>query len=161
MIRKAAIMALLALVTGCGYQAGYVARDDLKRVAVPVFANDTFYRGIEIELTRQVITRMEKETLYGIVDSSRADAVLEGRILAYRLAVLQENERNNPTEVQMVLSVEATLRDARTGAVLSKATVREGDSFSTPAGEDELSQRALLFRRAAGALVERAFEKGW
>ena len=151
----------LVLVAGCAYRSGYTMRGDVKTIAVPVFANDTFYRAIEIDLTRAVVTRIEKETPYRMTDSTSADAVLTGRIKNYRLAVLQEDADDMPTEMQIILSVEVTLTDTRTGEILFKGIVRDGDDFSSTAGETELTTRARLFNRMAQEIVEKTFESKW
>ena len=156
-----AVLAVAAAMSGCGYSVGSLMRDDIDSVSVEMFANDTFYRNIEVELTRAVVTRIEKETQYRISDSGRADVVMEGRIVSYALQVLQEDEENRPTESELVLTVEVKLVNPRNGKVEYKGTSREGESFSTFAGETEESARALLYRRTAQTLVEKAFERDW
>jgi hypothetical protein len=78
MARKTLIFIAILALSGCGYHSGYTARRDVHNVAVPVFGNDSFYRNIEIDLTREVVSAIEKKTPYRIVDSSAADVVLEG-----------------------------------------------------------------------------------
>jgi hypothetical protein len=173
MARKAAVLMALLLLGGCGYKAGFLVRDDVEKISVPVFANDTFYRNLEIDLTNAVVERIEKETPYKIADAADADAVLEGRITRYGVTVLQEKtDRQKPadnginritttTDAEAVLTVEVTLKDTHSGKVLAKATIRDGESFSTFAGESELGSRALLFRRVAQEIVEKSLEKDW
>jgi len=159
--RKAAVLALVALLAGCGYRAGYLVREDIHKVAVPVFANDTFYRNFEIELTQAVVNRIENETPYELADSSVADAILEGRITSYRFTVLAEDRKNRTTQAEVTVTVEVTLRNARNGAVLSKNTIREGDSFSTFADETQAGTTSFVFRRTAQRIVEKSFERDW
>ena len=161
MARRLMLVSLLVLSAGCGYRAGYTVRNDVRTVAVPVFANDTFYRDIEVDLTRNVVAEIEKKTPYRIVDSSAADALLEGRITRYRTVVLQEDSKNNPTETEVVLVVALKLLDRRSGDTLYSGDVRDGDNFSAPAGQTEMQARAALFRRAASRIVETAFEEDW
>jgi hypothetical protein len=159
MVRRIAVLICLAALCGCGYRAGFAMREDIHRVAVPVFGNNTFYRNIEIDLTRAVVDELETVTPYRIVDRQEADAVLEGRISGYRVNVLQEDALERPRENQIVLTADVTLRDVRTDRVLKRTTVREAESFVPPAGEDEISSRPALFRRTARTIVERAFEE--
>jgi hypothetical protein len=159
--RKAALLALVALLAGCGYKSGYLVREDVNKVAVPIFANDTFYRNIEIGLTQAVVNRIEKETPYELADSSIADAILEGRITSYRFTVLAENKNNQTTQAEVTVTVEVTLRNARNGAVLAKNTIREGDSFSIFADQTQAGTTAFVFRRAAQRIVEKSFEREW
>ncbi len=157
-----------AILSGCGYRAGYLTREGIDSVAVPVFKNDTFYRTIEVDLTRAVVTRIEKETPYRLTDSASADAVLEGKITGYRKTVLTVTvdsragvPRNTPTDEEVSITVEATLRNAKTGRVIARTVVREGDDFSGPLGETEDATRVLLYRRIAQRIVERTLERDW
>src|SRR4028119_2101831 len=65
------------LVFGCGYQqsgstanapAGYqwgtLYRGDVRTVAVPIFTNKTFYRGLEFNLTKAVAGQLEAQSPY-------------------------------------------------------------------------------------------------
>jgi hypothetical protein len=156
-----ALLVLSACLCGCGYSVGSLMRDDVASVSVEMFANDTFYRNIEVELTRAVVTRIEKETPYRIADSQRADAVMEGRILAYAAEVLQEDAQNRPTESEIAITAEVKLVNPRSGSTLYSGVIRDGESFSTFSGETEQSARVLLYRRMAQTIVEKAFERDW
>lgn len=157
----AALVACAILAGGCGYRAGLVVREDIRTVAVPIFANRTFYRDIELDVTRAVIDEIEKTSPYRIAHSATADAVLEGEIVQYRTPVLVEDAADETVESEVVIVIEVTLRESATGKTLSRALVQESESFSPPAGEDELSARAILFRRVARLVAERAFEEAW
>ena len=164
MRRKIALLAVATAVAvaalGCGYRAGYLVRGDISYVAVPVFANRTFYRHLEIGMTDAMITEVEKTTPYSISKTSSADAVLQGVITSYRTPVLTEDAADEVTEQQVVVVVTFTLVSAD-GRVLSKGTVREAETFSPAAGETDASKRPLLFRRTARLLAEKAFERDW
>ncbi|MCD6404269.1 MAG: LptE family protein [Planctomycetes bacterium] len=157
----ALVVALVISATGCGYHAGYAARKDIGTVAVGVFGNRTFYRDIETDFTRAVISEIQKNTPYRIVASGEADAILEGEIVSYRKTMLQESADDEPMEVQVVLTVNATLRNRRNGAVLFKNSVREAEDYAPAAGENESGMWPRLSRRTAELLVERAFDADW
>jgi len=154
------MIALAMSALGCGYRTGYTVRSDVSVLAVPVFANDTFYRNVEIDLTSAVVAEIEKITPYRIGDSASADAVLQGRITSYRTPVLQEDAANAVTASQVVLAVKVVLVDA-SGRTLYSGSVREAESFSPAAGETELAARGRLLRRVARRIVETALEEDW
>lgn len=163
MLRKialpaAALAALAAL--GCGYRTGYLVRGDISYVAVPVFANRTFYRHLEIGMTDAMVAEVERTTPYSISRASSADAVFQGVITSYTTPALTENATNDVTEQQVIIVVDFTLASAD-GRVLSRGTIREAETFSPAAGESDVSKRPLLFRRAARLLAEKAFERDW
>src|SRR4051794_24044087 len=83
---------LLAFVaSGCGYSqvggepsSGYqwrsLYREDVRTVAVPIFTNKTFRRGVEFQLTKAVVNQLEAKSPYKVVAKDRADTILEGEI---------------------------------------------------------------------------------
>jgi len=161
MARSVTILLVAVACAGCGYRCGYTVRRDIRSVSMPVFANDSFYRNIELGLTHEVTTAIEKKTPYRLVGSRGADAVLEGRIRDYRTTVLQEDARNNPTEIQLALVVHVTLRRPGDGTMLYDGDIREAESYSPSLGNSESHTWAALIRRTAARIVETAFEQDW
>lgn len=82
---------LAAVLSGCGYQqsgvydkninAGYqwhsLYREDIQTVAVPVFVNRSYRRGVEISLTKAIIQQLERTRLIRRLRRS-------GRILSWK-----------------------------------------------------------------------------
>jgi len=55
MIWRELAAVVLPLLVGCqGYRTEPLMPAEARRIAVPVFENDTFYRDIELSLTRDV-----------------------------------------------------------------------------------------------------------
>ncbi len=161
MLRKTVILLVALAAAGCGYRAGYTVRRDIDKLSVPIFKNDTFYRGLELTLTSEVLSAVEKRTPYSITDSSEADAILVGRIASYKTTVLHEDTANTAIETGLALVVEVSLEEARSGKVLYRGEIREGDSFAAAAGETEEGVRELLFRRTAMRILEAALDEDW
>ena len=161
MARRILIFVAILASSGCGYRSGYTARRDIRNVAIPVFGNDSFYRGIEIDLTREVISSIEKKTPYRVVDSSAADAVFEGRIKESRITVLQEDAGNRPTQVQLTLVVAVVLRRPVDGKVLFKGDIKDAESYVPPLGGMESQTWSVLARRSAARIVDCAFDEDW
>ena len=149
------------LAAGCGYKAGYIARDDIGRVAVPIFGNRTYYRNIEIDLTRAVISEIEKTTPYEISTARQADAVLEAEITDYRTQVLHEDKHDMVQEMQVVVAIRGTLKRTGSGEVLWEGKIRARETYAPGAGETEMSARGGLWRRVGRLLVERSFDRDW
>ena len=53
---------------------------DIQTVHVPVFASDSYRRGMGERLTELVIKEIEERTPYKVVSSADADSILTGRI---------------------------------------------------------------------------------
>src|SRR5204862_7751945 len=81
-------------LAGCGYQqAGNynqplkgsyqwhsLYREDVQTVAVPIFGNRDFRRGVEFSLSKAVVNQLEAHSPYKVVSREHADTVLEGEI---------------------------------------------------------------------------------
>lgn len=134
--------ALIPLISaGCGYrqnndnstQRGYVwhslYREDIRTVAVPIFTNKDFHRGIEFQLTKAVVTQMELQTPYKVVNRDKADTILEGEITTVRSNPLSLDQSTDlPQEQLMTVTVNFIWKDLRSGKILVD---RKGFSQST------------------------------
>ena len=112
-------LAGLLLIAGCGYTVGNGFNPDVKTVSVPIFENDTFRRGIEVQLTEAVQKEIQKRTPYRLAKGSNADTRLTGRIVQSRKDVLGENQFDDPRELQLALMIVTKWENLRTGEVLA------------------------------------------
>jgi len=117
------------LLAGCGYsgvgsepKGGYqwhsLYREDVKTVAVPVFTNKDYNRGLEFSLTQAVIKQLESKSPYKVVPRERADTILEGEIVKvtyYRQG--QDPITAVPNEQLYTILINFTWRDLRTGQI--------------------------------------------
>jgi hypothetical protein len=143
--RLAAVLFLIAFAAGCatdptqGYSATSSFSDEFSTIAVPIVENDTFERGIEFEITDAVIKEIERRTPYRVVDQSRADTILTGRIVRAELNKLSRSRLTGLSE-EVVLSVtmDFTWRDRRTNRTLVERRSFTGSGLflpSTPSAE--------------------------
>jgi hypothetical protein len=124
------VPALLLLLAGCGWDGnftilGYTTQPNyatnIHTVRVPIFANSTYRRGIEFDLTRAVIREIEAKTPYKVVgEGCAADTELSGKIISLNKNVINRNQLNEVREAETDLTVEIVWRDLRTGEILSK-----------------------------------------
>src|SRR3954447_4898852 len=123
---------LLLCLTGCGYstnggdqQSGSnyqwrsLYREDVKTVAVPIFQNKDYTRGVEFDLTKAVVNQIEAHTPYKVVPRERADTILEGEIVSVRRNTISKDARTAvPQEQLYVVTVDFTWKDIKTGRIL-------------------------------------------
>src|SRR5947207_4492949 len=117
------IASLALAFTGCGYdhsggydhpaKGGYqwhsLYREDVQTVAVPIFGNRDFRRGVEFSLSKAVVNELEAHSPYKVVARERADTVLEGEIAKMDVSTLSRTYREGvPQEQLMVLTVNFT-----------------------------------------------------
>lgn len=169
-----AAMAMLACLAlgGCGYQwsdtgGGFAAsepghtwnglyRQDVKTVAVPVFANRTYYRGVEFNLTKAVINQIESRTPYKVVPREQADTILEGEVINAGVHTQSRSQiMGLPQEQLYYLIVNFTWKDLRSGQQLA---VRHGFEQTSPyyptLGEDQFAGSQDAIERLGLAIVE-------
>lgn len=118
-LSHAVSLASLLLISGCGYTVGNGFNPDVKTVSVPIFENDTFRRGIEVQLTEAVQKEIQKRTPYRLAKGLNADTRLTGRIVQARKDVLGENKNDDPRELQLSLMIVTKWENLRTGEVLA------------------------------------------
>ncbi len=116
-------LAHLLLIAGCGYTVGNGFNPDVKTVSVPIFENDTFRRGIEVQLTEAVQKEIQKRTPYRLAKGLDADTRLTGRIVQTRKDVLGENKFDDPRELQLSLMIVTKWENLRTGEVLAQQEI--------------------------------------
>src|SRR5881398_2965320 len=94
------IILILLPLAGCGYnnyssvgdeprnqwyQWRSLYREDVRTVAVPIFKNKDYRRGVEFSLSKAVVNQIEMRTPYKVVDRGKADTILEGEIVDIKL----------------------------------------------------------------------------
>jgi outer membrane lipopolysaccharide assembly protein LptE/RlpB len=151
-VRKWVVLAVLAAVAaagalgGCGIYAtssGRV-RDAIRRVAVPYLDNLSAEPGIEIELTEQIIAKLQEDNTLKVVQEKDADSILTGKIVQYRLkeAFATPERRVNEYQVQIVLELDFSVK-ASGEKIFSKKRFRGTGNYilDDPAGSNETTAR--------------------
>ena len=116
--RVLATMGLLicAMLVGCGYRSNDLYPENYRTVAVPIFENLSFYRGVEFKLTEALVKEIEKRTPYKVTRSTSADTRLTGTITSIEQDLLsRQRDGNIPDEMQLTLTVNYEWQDLRTG----------------------------------------------
>lgn len=167
---RAVILLLMITVTGCGYsqsggennkpQGGYhwssLYREDIQTVAIPIFSTKDFHRGIEFRLTEAVIKQLELHAPYKVVPKERADTILEGQVTGVRVGTLSRDRFTNlPREQEVVITIDLTWKDLRTGKILLQRHALQQDGvFHPPLGEGEFTGAQQAIERFALVIVQ-------
>lgn len=151
-----ALVLLLPSAAGCGYSVGPPqAVAGARTVALPIFGNRTYRRGIEADLARALVAEVHSRTRLRVVETG-ADVILEGTIVDCQETVLSQEEGQVTRESSVLVTVEVVLRDGRTGEpVRPRDRVSEREAFVPGIGESLRSARAEALRRLAADLVDR------
>ena len=163
--------ASLACVAGCGYTqandgrrhatvAGYqwrsLYREDVKTVAVPIFQNRSFRRGVEFPLSKAVANHLEATTPYKVAPRERADTILEGEISDIAVRTISEDSSVAvPQEQLYIVRVNFTWKDLRTGKILAqRRRFEQSATFYPTLGEGQFIGAQYNVDRLALAIVQ-------
>lgn len=147
-------LAALALLASCGYSAGPLTRSTDRRIHLPIFVNQTFYRDLEIGLTQQVEKELASRPGISIVPSERADIVLAGTIVDFSQHVLSEDPQDRVRESSVLTRVRIEVRDPRSGTVRRAFEVSDRAEFLTESGETIVSAARESFVDLARKIVD-------
>lgn len=121
-IRSACLLTVLS--AGCGYTTRGLYPDDVQTVHVPIFQYNGFRRGIEFEATTKVIAEIESRTPFKVVAAEHADTELRGTITALTKHPFGEDAYDNPRGGHMILDVQVSWVDKRSGQTIAETTQR-------------------------------------
>lgn len=145
---------------GCGYRHGELYPAEVRAVALPIFDNRTFWRGVEFDLTEALAKEIELRTPYKIVRRGAADTTLTGTITDIQRRVASVRRVGGmPQELELTITVDFEWRSERSGDTLRK---RQGFSAvgrqvaAQPVGEPYQSAQhqavAMLAREIVSAM---------
>lgn len=157
------LLTLLAfLPAGCGYTAKSIYPAGIETVAVPIWKNMTFRRGLEFRLSEAIDKNIESRTPYRLAPLSRADTELTGTIKTVTESVLSNSFQTNlPQETQITLVVNFTWRDLHSGKVLSRRINFATSSTEIPQiGQQLPDAEQMAVERMARAVVNQ-MQRSW
>lgn len=120
---RGALILLLVLTAGCGYQVGAPFSPEIRSVHVPIFKSNSNRRFIEYELTEAVQKQIQQRSHMRLVKEEDADTRLTGRIIDLKKSALGQTQNSDARELQINLQVEMTWEDLRTGKILAQQRV--------------------------------------
>ena len=184
-LSRLSCIALCSMVSGCGYsQADYgfglgpsasaaaaepapagttakagrsLYRDDVRTVAVPIFANRSFERNVEFNLSKAVVNYIESNTPYKVVPKERADTILEGEITHVEIDTVSNSATAGsiPQEQLMQIRVNFTWKDLRNGRILTQRRhFDQSTTYYPTLGEGRFVGEQQNVERLAVAIVQ-------
>ncbi|MFC1737793.1 LptE family protein [Planctomycetota bacterium] len=157
----------LSCFCGCAQLGGYSGESlfpkDVETVYVQMFDNQSFWRGVEYDLTDALVKRIEVETPYKVVSSpDRADTVISGQLTSVTRPTLStERETGRAMEREVELMAVVNWKNLKTGQLLVDNT-----SVGASASYSEWQQQGFDYAStlAANNLARRIvelMEKQW
>lgn len=145
-----------------GYHWNSLYREDVQTVAVPIFTNKDFHRGVEFRLTEAIIKQLEAHAPYKVVPRERADTILEGEIVSVTLGTISRDFQTNlPRETQLLLTVNFLWKDLRTGRILTqRVNFQTTNVYYQTLGEGQFVGSQNAVEKAALEIVQ-ALQSDW
>jgi len=147
----------LFLQGGCGYTTKVTLPRDIKTIHIDTFQNKmtpgniyAYEPGLEIKITNAVIRRLHQDGNLKVVPREKADAILEGNLIAFDQDGLRFSGLERIEEYRIYLVVALQLRDRTTGDLLW-----EERNFSGDASYFVLGPRAVSRVEAVDRAIER------
>jgi hypothetical protein len=122
-------------LAGCGgYTVGPIKPTPMKkvqRIAVRNWTNDTLEPRMEVLMTSMIIKQLQQDGTYQITDESRADAILEGKLMAIDRRPVRSLRGNilQTREYQLTLRARYIVTEKSTGVILDQRNINGATSF--------------------------------
>jgi hypothetical protein len=154
-------------LSGCDGLAGYsnesLFPNDVRSVCLKMFDNQTFWRGVEYELSDALAKRIEVDTPYKIVsDSDRADSVMSGQIVSIgEMALSIDREVGSVLEKEVQIRAVVSWKNLKTGELMmDQLKVSASASYSTYQQQDFKYASNLAANNLTRKIVE-LMERKW
>jgi hypothetical protein len=108
------------LLGACGYTSRSLMRQNVNTVYISIFDNQTFRRGLEFDLTNALKNEVLYKTRLKVVDKDHADSALSGTITDVQEGVLIEDPKGDIVESSVIIFVNFSWVDLRTGRTIVK-----------------------------------------
>ena len=147
------LIAVTCCLAGCGYTSKELFPTNYNTVAVPIFENRTFYRGMEFELAEAMVKQIESRTPYKVVSPGTAQTILEGTITDVQQTQLSRRRPGGvPQEVELTVTADFVWKDLTSGEVITdrRGFVAVGRHIPTSGINEpfEIAQHEALERMA-------------
>ena len=156
---------IFMVLNGCaidpteGYSTETIYPTTVGSVAIPIFENPTFHRGLEFDLTDAIIKEVQLHTPYKITTQAKSDSILSGKIRHVELRQLSKSPLTGLTEEAIVrMTIDFEWRDLRTNKILIERRSFSGHGLfvpSAPTGEPiEIGQLNAIQQLARDVVSE-------
>jgi len=164
-----AVMILSSFVLGgCGYTRQTVLPAGIKTVyvetvknAVPLTEIYAYQPGVEIQITNEIIRRLQVDGNLKVVPREDADAIFDATLVRYEQEGLRFTSLESVEEFRLFIVLDMQLQDAQTGEVIWLEENFSGDaeyfvSDVRSIAREEATNRAI--ERLARSVVDRIVE---
>ncbi|MBM3978324.1 MAG: hypothetical protein FJ299_15225 [Planctomycetes bacterium] len=149
-LRTLLLLCTALLLSACGWHASRLSAPGARSVGVELFGIDVLKDRVPLRDLEPAVHAALSRSVSDLVDlplveSDRADVVVEGRILQYRRRGGIRDKENSLLETGVRVQLEAVLIERRTGAELARSSLAlwSGHVVGGPEAERAARERAL------------------
>jgi len=136
-------------VAGCGYSTQSSLAPQYQTIAVSPFYDETREYDLQAPLTNAVTRKFINDSRLDVVHPDKADLLLEGVILDYKLKGLTYDQDDRVTQYLLVITAGVRVTDLQSGEVLWEDRLMAGETsyYTRAAGQssDRLRGNAEVF----------------
>lgn len=160
----AALALALLFQTGCaGYRLGSMLPGDVKTVYVPTVANKTSEPLIEVDVTQQIIEKIQLDGSLRVVNELDADSILTVTVTGYNLEAVayRKDIRSAANQYRINLTASMELRRTKDQSVVAEAPRVAGSAVFDVTGDltsSKLTGNPLAAEDLANRIVQRIVE---
>lgn len=157
------LLAALCFISSCGYRLGGLRKGSMKKLntySVDMFANETLYPNVAMQITTAVSDCMQRDGTYRLASPDKCDFTVSGVVTSVQANGLRTNAGDTylSSEIGLTVHVDFTITNRRTGRALFTRTVRaQGSFFNDDTGNVQTARDSALSyatRRAAELIVQ-------
>lgn len=149
LLRGSLCLMLVAVAAGCGYTTQSSLAPEYQTIAVSPFYDETREYDLQAPLTNAITRKFITDSRLDVVHPDKADLLLEGIILDYRLKGLTFDQNDDVTQYLLVITAGVRVTDLQTGQVLWEDKLMAGETsyYTRAAGQssDRLRGNAEVF----------------
>jgi hypothetical protein len=152
---------------GCSETTGYSNRPlytpEVRTIYVEMFKNQSFYRGVEYEMSDALAKRIEAETPYKIVsDREKADSEISGQVLSVGQSLLSiERERGTALEKEVQIRALVNWKNLNTGSLLIDSRQVSASAGYSPLQSQDFNYASRLAANNLAQRIVELMEEGW
>ena len=157
LVRLLLVAVAVVVLGACGYSLRGNLPGHIKTVAVPVFKNRTSEPGVENLLTGAVVEAFSTNGRLTVVNTERADSILEGEVIGYQVQSVAFDPRANVQQYRLVVTMNLRFRDVKRDEILfEQQNLQERSDFRTLGVVAQTISREETALRAAATEIARA-----
>lgn len=144
------LAALFVAATGCRTTTRSGLPEHIRTVEVHLFRNTTMYKGVEAQVTRRIIDRINGDPRIRMVTNG-GDAILDGEIVKIARYTLRETTTNEPGTVRFVITARYSLYDEESRRYIIEDAVVSSDATGMSTGLMETNRPGDLLQESRSA----------